>query len=77
MITPGTGVGCDIVINGQMVYGHDGFAGELGHVIVRRENGRMCGCGRKGCLEGVLRIAIFGRRVLSGIGRGRAAPFSE
>ena len=35
---------------GQVVYGHDGFAGELGHVIVRRD-GRICGCGRKGCLE--------------------------
>lgn len=51
MITLGTGVGSGIVINGQVVYGHDGFAGELGHVIVRRENGRLCGCGRKGCLE--------------------------
>ena len=51
MITLGTGVGSGIVINGQLVYGHDGFAGELGHVIVRRENGRVCGCGRKGCLE--------------------------
>lgn len=51
MITLGTGVGSGIVINGQVVYGHDGFAGELGHVIVRRENGRPCGCGRKGCLE--------------------------
>ena len=51
MITLGTGVGSGIVINGQMVYGHDGFAGELGHVIVRRGTGRMCGCGRKGCLE--------------------------
>ena len=51
MITLGTGVGSGIVINGQLVYGHDGFAGELGHVVVRRENGRACGCGRKGCLE--------------------------
>ena len=51
MITLGTGVGSGIVINGQLVYGHDGFAGELGHVVVRRENGRLCGCGRKGCLE--------------------------
>ncbi|MBO4985209.1 MAG: ROK family protein [Bacteroides sp.] len=51
MITLGTGVGSGIVINGQLVYGHDGFAGELGHVIMRRENGRLCGCGRKGCLE--------------------------
>ena len=51
MITLGTGVGSGIVINGQVVYGHDGFAGELGHIIVRRENGRICGCGRHGCLE--------------------------
>ena len=51
VITLGTGVGSGIVINGQLVYGCDGFAGELGHVIIRRENGRPCGCGRKGCLE--------------------------
>ena len=50
VITLGTGVGSGIVINGQLVYGHDGFAGELGHVIVSR-NGRQCGCGRQGCLE--------------------------
>lgn len=52
MITLGTGVGSGIVINGQMVYGHDGFAGELGHTkTVRGENARLCGCGQKGCLE--------------------------
>ena len=52
MITLGTGVGSGIVVNGQMVYGSDGFAGELGHVImVRGEKGRTCGCGRTGCLE--------------------------
>jgi glucokinase len=51
MITLGTGVGSGIVVGGQLVYGHDGFAGELGHVIVRREGGRPCGCGRCGCLE--------------------------
>jgi glucokinase len=51
MITLGTGVGSGIVVNGQVVYGHDGFAGELGHVIIKKENGRLCGCGRKGCLE--------------------------
>ena len=50
-ITLGTGVGSGIVVNGQMVYGCDGFAGELGHVIMVRENGRSCGCGRTGCLE--------------------------
>lgn len=52
MITLGTGVGSGIVVNGQLVYGSDGFAGELGHVIsVNDGKGRDCGCGRKGCLE--------------------------
>lgn len=51
MITLGTGVGSGIVINGQVVYGHDGLAGELGHMIIKRNNGRLCGCGRTGCLE--------------------------
>ena len=50
MITLGTGVGSGVVANGQLIYGHDGNAGELGHVIVRRD-GRPCGCGNKGCLE--------------------------
>jgi len=68
VITLGTGVGSGIVVNGELVYGCDGFAGELGHVIVRPENGRMCGCGRRGCLEtycsatGVARTA---REILS------------
>ncbi|MHB9056261.1 MAG: ROK family protein [Paludibacteraceae bacterium] len=51
MITLGTGVGSGIIIDGKIVYGHDGFAGELGHVRVVRNNGRLCGCGREGCLE--------------------------
>lgn len=51
MITLGTGVGSGIVIDGKLVYGHDGFAGELGHTTAIRENGRLCGCGKKGCLE--------------------------
>lgn len=49
-ITLGTGLGSGIVANGKLIYGHDGLAGELGHVIVVPE-GRSCGCGRKGCLE--------------------------
>jgi glucokinase len=49
-ITLGTGLGSGVVVNGQLVYGHDSLAGELGHVIVYR-NGRLCGCGRKGCIE--------------------------
>lgn len=62
MITLGTGVGGGVVSNGQMILGFDGMAGELGHLTARR-NGRLCGCGRHGCLEtycsatGVVRTA--------------------
>jgi glucokinase len=50
VITLGTGLGSGIVVDGKVVYGHDGFAGEIGHTIYDPE-GRLCGCGRKGCLE--------------------------
>lgn len=73
VITLGTGVGSGIVVNGQLLYGHDGFAGELGHVIMDRgPKGRTCGCGRTGCLEaycsatGVARTA---REILSSTDR--------
>lgn len=51
-ITLGTGVGSGIVIDGKVVYGHDGFAGELGHTCaVRGADARACNCGKTGCLE--------------------------
>lgn len=50
MVTLGTGLGSGFVANGELIYGHDGFAGELGHTIIK-PNGRPCGCGRNGCLE--------------------------
>lgn len=50
VLTLGTGLGSGIVIDGKMVYGHTGFAGELGHTIIV-PGGRACGCGRNGCYE--------------------------
>jgi glucokinase len=50
MVTLGTGVGSGFIANGQLIYGHDSFAGEIGHTIIFPD-GRLCGCGRKGCLE--------------------------
>jgi glucokinase len=64
VLTLGTGVGSGIVINGEVVYGHTGFAGELGHMIVI-PSGRECGCGRQGCLEtyasatGLVRTTLY------------------
>jgi len=50
VITLGTGLGSGIVANGKLIYGADGFAGEIGHTIVDPD-GRECGCGKRGCLE--------------------------
>jgi len=50
VVTLGTGLGCGLVMDGKIYYGHHGHAGELGHIIIR-EQGRRCGCGRNGCLE--------------------------
>lgn len=63
MITLGTGLGSGIVINGKLVYGNDGFAGELGHVIVK-DGGRKCGCGREGCLETYASVTGLKRTVV-------------
>jgi glucokinase len=51
VITLGTGLGSGIIVDGKLLYGSDGFAGEVGHTTVD-PNGRLCGCGNKGCLEG-------------------------
>lgn len=50
MITLGTGLGSGIIVNGDLVYGHDGFAGEVGHITIV-PHGRVCGCGGRGHLE--------------------------
>lgn len=62
MVTLGTGLGSGFVANGQMIYGHDGFAGELGHTTVD-PNGRQCNCGRKGCLETYVSVTGIERTV--------------
>ncbi len=82
MITLGTGLGSGFVSNGEMIYGHDGFAGEFGHVIVER-GGRSCGCGRKGCLEayvsatGIKRTAFELMATTNIPSELRNIPFSE
>ena len=64
ILTLGTGLGSGIVVNGQVVYGHTGFAGELGHTIIV-PGGRDCGCGRHGCYEtygsasGLVRTVLY------------------
>ncbi len=83
MVTLGTGLGSGFVANGEMIYGHDGFAGELGHIIVERHNGRECGCGRYGCLEtyvsatGIKRTAFELMAKMSAPSRLRDIAFND
>lgn len=62
-ITLGTGLGCGVILNGKIVTGSKGLAGELGHVTVNRTETEKCNCGNKGCLEfyssatGIVRLA--------------------
>ncbi|MHB8129065.1 MAG: ROK family glucokinase [Mobilitalea sp.] len=63
LATLGTGVGGGIILNGTIVAGSNGAAGEIGHILVNEEETATCGCGKKGCLEqyasatGIVRIA--------------------
>lgn len=82
MITLGTGLGSGLVVNGDIIYGADGFAGELGHVLVY-DNGRQCGCGKKGCLEAYvsatgIKRTVFELMAEKNIESGfRKIPFSK
>ncbi len=62
LITLGTGLGSGIVVNGDLIYGHSGFAGEMGHVLVNTD-GRVCGDGRRGCLEAYVSVTGIRRTV--------------
>ncbi|TAE08009.1 MAG: ROK family protein [Bacteroidetes bacterium] len=62
LLTLGTGLGSGIVVNGELVYGHTGFAGELGHSTVNYD-GRLCGCGKRGCLETYVSVTGIRRTV--------------
>lgn len=63
-VTLGTGVGCGIIVQGEIMHGHSGMAGEIGHVTTMVENGYLCNCGKRGCLEtiasatGIVRMAM-------------------
>ncbi len=78
-ITLGTGLGSGLVVNGALIYGHDGHAGELGHTIAV-PGGRQCNCGRRGCLEtyasanGLVRTAIELLNEMSGPSPLREIP---
>ena len=57
-VTLGTGVGGGIILNGKILEGHNGAAGELGHMVIH-QNGRPCTCGRRGCLRPMLLLPLW------------------
>jgi glucokinase len=70
VITLGTGLGSGFVVDGKLVYGHNGFAGEIGHTSVGRQDDstRECGCGKRGCLETYVSATGIKRTVLNILG---------
>ena len=83
VITLGTGLGSGFVVNGDILYGKDGFAGEFGHIVIEKQNGRECGCGKSGCLEtyvsatGVKRTAFELMAKLNVPSKLRSIPFDK
>jgi glucokinase len=71
VLTLGTGLGSGIVVNGEVVYGHTGFAGELGHTTIV-PGGRECGCGRRGCFENYASASGLVRTVINLLSEMRA-----
>lgn len=76
VVTLGTGLGSGFVANGELIYGHDGFAGELGHTIII-EGGRKCGCGRNGCLEQYASATGIVKTVIEMLDEGKESSLGE
>ncbi|MCQ2958297.1 MAG: ROK family protein [Candidatus Gastranaerophilales bacterium] len=76
-ITVGTGVGSGIVANGQLVRGASMTAGEIGHVVVEKDNGEICGCGSRGCLEAYASGPSVVKMAKDYIAGGKSTKFKE
>ena len=76
-LTVGTGVGSGIVLNGQLVRGASMTAGEIGHVIVEKDNGEICGCGSRGCLEAYASGPSVVKMAKDYIAGGKSTKFKE
>jgi glucokinase len=76
MLTLGTGVGCGIVDDGHLIHGANSFAGEGGHVIVQ-PNGRLCGCGQRGCIEAYASASSVARIAIERLEAGEASSLQD
>lgn len=76
MLTLGTGIGTGLIVDGQLVRGGHGIAGEGGHLIVVPD-GRPCGCGQKGCLEAYASASQTARRAIEAINQGQATSLAR
>ncbi|OHD15105.1 MAG: hypothetical protein A2086_15250 [Spirochaetes bacterium GWD1_27_9] len=76
MVTVGTGVGGGLILNNKVYRGADGFAGELGHIIVVAE-GRECSCGNKGCIEAYASATSIIKRIKDGIKKGYIKTYND
>lgn len=68
LVTLGTGIGCGIIVDGKVLRGHKGLAGEIGHFVVN-PNGHPCKCGRRGCLETIASATGIVREAMKVVNR--------
>jgi glucokinase len=72
----GTGIGGGVIINGELHYGGRGAAGEIGHMVVV-PNGRLCGCGKRGCVEAYASKTAMEKALLEGIAGGQKSTLAD
>jgi glucokinase-like ROK family protein len=72
----GTGIGCGLLINGQIYHGATGSAGEIGHITID-ENGPLCQCGNRGCLEALAGGRAIAMKAIEMVKKGQRTQLSE
>lgn len=75
VINLGWGIGLGMIVNGEIFHGHNGFAGELSHIPLS-EDGALCVCGKRGCLEAEASMLVVAEKAIEGIKNGRVTTLT-
>ena len=76
VINLGWGIGLGMIVNGELFRGRNGFAGEFSHIPLS-EDGDMCNCGKRGCLEAEASMLVVSKRAITGINEGRITSLKQ
>jgi len=76
VINLGWGIGLGMIVNGEIFRGRNGFAGEFSHIPLS-EDGALCTCGKRGCLEAEASMLVVSKRAIEGIDQGRVTSLKQ